>query len=199
MGYGTYGTYETYGTGRAGYIIMRIIAGTAKGRRLFAPDNRDIRPTSDRVRENLFNILMPRIESARFLDLFCGSGATGIEALSRGAQHFTFIDHDNAALQLTRRNLELCRLSVDGHLVRASIPQGLSRQPHPFDILFADPPYAFVDYEGLLHRLIELDFAGPDSLVILETSSKTRLPEKVASLCQSQSRRYGDTALTFFS
>ena len=178
---------------------MRIIAGTAKGRRLFAPDNRDIRPTSDRVRENLFNILMPRIEGARFLDLFCGSGATGIEALSRGARHCTFIDHDNAALQLTRRNLELCRLSVDGCLLRASIPQGLSRQPQPFDILFADPPYAFVDYKPLLLSLIEHGYTGPDSMVILETSSKTPLPEKVAALCQSQSRRYGDTALTFFS
>ena len=109
------------------------------------------------------------------------------------------MDHDNAALQLTRRNLELCRLSVDGHLVRTSIPQGLSQQPHPYDILFADPPYAFVAYEALLQRLIELDYAGPDSVVILETSSKTPLPEKVGSLCQSQSRRYGDTTLTFFS
>ena len=178
---------------------MRIIAGSAKGRKLYTPENRSIRPTSDRVRENLFNILMPRVAEARFLDLFCGSGANGIEALSRGACHCTFIDNDDVALRITRRNLELCKLSVDGVLIRASIPEQLQRQPQPFDLIFADPPYAFDDHEKLLQLLLEREYIAPNGLVILETSSKTSLPEAVDKLHQQQRRSYGDTALTFFS
>ena len=178
---------------------MRIISGVAKGRRLHRPANWAIRPTSDRVRENLFNILMPRIAEARFLDLFCGSGAVGIEALSRGASHCTFIDNDDSALNLTRRNLELCQLAVDGLLFRSSIPEQLRLQPRPFDIIFADPPYAFTSYEKLLQVLVELCYLAPDGLVILETSRKAALPEAVGQLDQQQQRLYGDAVLTFFT
>ncbi len=178
---------------------MRIIAGTARGRRLQAPSNRAIRPTGDRTRENLFNILMPRIAGARFLDLFCGSGANGIEALSRGAAHATFIDNDNAALRITRHNLELCRLSVDSSIIKASIPAQLERQPQPFDIVFADPPYTYGDYTALLTTLSALDFLAADCLVVVETSHKTSLPAAAGPLRQQRQRRYGDTALTFFA
>ncbi len=177
---------------------MRIIAGTAKGRRLYAPANRDIRPTSDRVRENLFNILMPRIADTRFLDLFCGSGANGIEALSRGACHCTFVDNNTAALNLTRRNLELCKLSVDALLLHAVIPGGLPPQPNPFDIIFADPPYAFKEYSLLLQRLSENGYISTDSVMILETSTKAEIPEECICFRLQQQRRYGDTMLSFF-
>ncbi len=178
---------------------MRIIAGLAKGRRLFAPKSLDIRPTGDRTRENLFNILMPRICGARFLDLFCGSGANGIEALSRGADHATFIDKDAAALRITRRNLELCRLSVDSVIVKASIPEQLERQPQPFDIIFADPPYAYQGYELLLTTLLDKGFLDENGVAIMETSHKTVLPDSVGALRQQQCRRYGDTALAFYA
>ncbi len=177
---------------------MRIIAGAAKGRRLYTPENRDIRPTSDRVRENLFNILVPRITNARFLDLFCGSGANGIEALSRGACHCTFVDNNTAALNLTRRNLELCKLSSAALILHATVPDGLPPQPNPFDIIFADPPYAFKEYSLLLQRLSENGYISDESMVILETSTKAEIPDECISFRLQQQRRYGDTMLSFF-
>lgn len=178
---------------------MRIIAGSAKGRRLLAPGNRAIRPTGDRMRESLFSILMPRIAGARFLDLFCGSGANGIEALSRGAAHATFIDDNAEALRITRHNLEVCRLAVDSQVIKASIPAQMERQPRPFDIIFADPPYAWQHYDALLTAVIEKGFFEPGGLIILETARDANLPEKVGILCQQQRRRYGESALIFFA
>ena len=178
---------------------MRIIAGTAKGHRLLAPSNRAIRPTGDRTREGLFSMLMPRIIGARFLDLFCGSGANGLEALSRGAAHATFIDNAAEAIDITRLNLERCRLSADGCVLKATIPTQLGPQPRPFDILFADPPYAWNDYALLLQTLQANGFVAADGVVILETGYNAVLPEEVGLLCQKKRRRYGDTGLTFFA
>lgn len=178
---------------------MRIIAGSAKGRRLLSSATLDIRPTSDRVRENLFNILMPRIAGARFLDLFCGTGANGIEALSRGAAHATFIDNSTTALRLTRDNLERCRLGGAASVERLSLPEQLQPCPHPFDIIMADPPYAYEGYETLLATLVTKGFLASDGVVVVETGHKTTLPDSVHELCCTQQRRYGDTALTFYS
>lgn len=178
---------------------MRIIAGTARGHRLIAPEDRSIRPTTDRVRENLFNILVFQIEGRRFLDLFCGVGANGIEALSRGAAHATFIDAEEKALRLTRNNLLHCRVAERSMCLRLRLPEQLSRAALPYDIVFADPPYGYDQYPELLLALQKQAWLAPDALVILETVHNRELPETVDALRQTRRKRYGDTALVFYT
>ncbi len=178
---------------------MRIIAGTLKGRRLFTPKDRTIRPTSDRVRENLFNILGNRVQNAQFLDLFCGVGACGIEALSRGADHVTFVDESREALQLVRRNLAVCDVAIQGMVIQTSLPDGLCRPMPPFHLVFADPPYTYPAYESLLAALVNHNLLLPDARVILETSRFCELPEHVSTLRKVDYRIYGDTALSIFT
>src|ERR671918_2211454 len=121
---------------------MRIIAGALKGRRLEAPDWPGVRPTSDKLRETLFNVLAPRIRGARVLDGFAGSGAVGIEALSRGAAHVTFVDQDPRAVRLIEENLARCKVSDRYVIIRARFDQAATRlAAATFDLVFLDPPY----------------------------------------------------------
>lgn len=178
---------------------MRIIAGTAKGRRLTVPDDYAIRPSADRVRENLFNILAFRIQGARFLDLFCGTGAVGIEALSRGAAHATFIDFKETALRLTRRNLLHCRLGQFAMCLCLNLPEQLPQPALPYDIVFADPPYAFDQHEELLQAVQHKQCLAPEGMVIIETAHKCTMPDRVDALTQSRRKRYGEISLTFYA
>src|SRR6185436_801918 len=130
---------------------MRIIAGKYRGRRLKSPPSLGTRPTSDRLRETLFNILAPRIEGARFLDLCAGSGAVGIEALSRGASHVTFADRSRKMYALIETNLKLLDVSDDavevvGREALDLLRRTIKDEAGPFDLIFFDPPYA-MDYE----------------------------------------------------
>src|ERR1051326_6055813 len=126
---------------------MRIIAGAYKGRNLKSPPSLDVRPTSDRLRETLFNVLAPRIEDTRFLDLCAGSGAVGIEALSRGASHVTFVDRSRKMCGLIESNLDLCGVPEDETEVVCSeaaeyLRRAAARGEQRWDIAFFDPPYA---------------------------------------------------------
>ncbi|HKY44887.1 MAG TPA: 16S rRNA (guanine(966)-N(2))-methyltransferase RsmD, partial [Pyrinomonadaceae bacterium] len=122
---------------------MRIIAGAYKGRNLKSPPSMNVRPTSDRLRETLFNVIAPRIEDTRFLDLCAGSGAVGIEALSRGASHATFVDRSRRSCTLIEANLELCRVTEDQQAIYCSEAYEFLRQTKlaPWDIVYFDPPY----------------------------------------------------------
>lgn len=177
---------------------MRIIAGSLKGRKLFTPKDRSIRPTSDRVRENLFNILNARVPNARFLDVFCGVGACGIEALSRGAAYAAFVDESREALRLVRQNVEKFGISAQTTLIPAHLPEGLPRLLPPFHIIFADPPYAYNDYKSLFDAIMDRSLLLPGGLLIIETSRTRTLPMELSGLNQIDRRMYGDTALTFF-
>lgn len=178
---------------------MRIIGGTAKGRRLFSPPDRQTRPTSGRVRESLFNILGERVEGARFLDLFCGAGAVGIEALSRGAIHATFVDQQTETLSLARRNLQHCQLHRQADLQRLTLPNQLNRLAVPYHIVFADPPYTLSCQEELLASLAEAKLLCPDAVVIVESARKVTLPDEVDTLTKTDMRRYGDSVLHFYT
>src|SRR6266446_9124215 len=145
---------------------MRIIAGKYRGRTLKSPPSPETRPTSDRLRETLFNILAPRIKDARFLDLCAGSGAVGIEALSRGAAHATFVDQSRKMCALIEASLG--EIGVDENDVKVVngeavefLRRGVKKEGSPFDIIFFDPPYES-DYEVVLERL------GEDNSVLLE-------------------------------
>ncbi len=167
---------------------MRVIAGSSRGRRLPARLPGGVRPTADRVREAIFDVLgsMGGVEGASVLDLFCGSGALGLEALSRGAATVTFVDHDAAALAAVRTNLTATGLaSPAASLVRAELPGWLGRGPRA-DLAFCDPPYAFGDWSTLLSSL-DADVA------VLESGDPIELP---GGWMVARSRRYGGTLVT---
>ena len=181
---------------------MRVIAGSLKGRRLLAPTWDGLRPTSDRLRETLFNVLAARVGGARVLDGFAGTGAVGIEALSRGAAHVTFIEKDPSAGRVLQANLHRCRRvgSPEVHVSATRVESYLrrGRRPHPFDIVLADPPYAeTVDMIHLL-ALAPAETFAPRALLILEHAKKMVIPPTMSVFHLVRRYEYGDTALSLF-
>lgn len=178
---------------------MRIIAGSARGLRLDAPKGPDVRPTTDRVREALFSILGPAIQDARFLDLFAGTGANGIEALSRGAALAVFVDTERRAIDAITANLEKSGFSLQARLLRATLPGGLDRVQGAFDVVFADPPYKFTAYERLLEEIGQWRLLAEGGRVVLEHSARMPLPATQGGLTRLQERHYGETALSIYA
>lgn len=181
---------------------MRVIAGSQKGRRLLSPEGTSLRPTSDRVKEALFSILNARISGARFLDLYAGTGAIGIEALSRGAQHATFVESHADSLRLLRENLARCGLTAqaDIHPCTASAYLQRGQPQEAYDLVFADPPYQeTADSLAMLSALSVSAIIAPTSTVILEHGSKSTLSPEIGRLSLVRQYRYGDTTLSLFS
>ena len=181
---------------------MRIIAGKAKGVRLSAPKGFEVRPTLDWVREALFSIIGPRIEGAAFLDLFAGTGANGIEALSRGARLCVFVDNDRRALAAVERNLEAAHLEDLAEIHRLTLPeglQGLSPPEQGYDFIFADPPYAIDSYESLLSGIADGSLLAPEGMVIIEHAARIVIKGDNTGLEEFRLAKYGDTALSFFT
>lgn len=180
---------------------MRVISGTARGVRLTAPKGLDVRPTLDRVREALFSILGGRVTGARFLDLFAGTGANGIEALSRGAECAVFVENNPLSLRAVEQNLNAAKCAAHARVVRATLPGGLSAAKGygPFDLVFADPPYRFVDHDSLFSALTGSGLLAQNALIVIEHAAKNELPEAFGNLRQEQTRAYGDTALSFYA
>lgn len=173
---------------------MRVIAGQFKGRRLQAPDWDGLRPTSDKLRETLFNILAPRIRGARFLDGFAGTGAVGIEALSRGARHVTFIDHDRRATSLIEQNLSLCGVRDQWKVLLGDVATVLRTLPAAtFDIIVLDPPYSAAIADTLDVAAARL---AAGAVLVLERASR-RAPDIPASLIEMRHVKSGDSTLTF--
>ncbi len=179
---------------------VRVIAGTAKGRRLRLVPGTTTRPVMDRVKESLFNILRPNLPGANFLDLFAGTGSVGIEALSQGAAHATFVDLERAAIQTIRTNLELTGLRESATVVQADAFQYLRRTPpEGFDVVYLAPP----QYQGLWSRAVQAVDASqgvlnPDALVIAQLDPKEYEPIALAHLQLADQRRYGSTLLCFY-
>lgn len=178
---------------------MRIIAGTMRGMKLEAPAGDRVRPTLDRVRESLFNILAPDLEGATFLDLYAGSGANGIEALSRGAVRAVFIDNHPQSAKCIRKNLATTRCEDRGTCMSYRLPEDLRRIPGTFSLIFADPPFDYGDYTGLIEAIANANVLAPGGKLIVEHGFKSDLPEVAGHLTRAQERRYGKTELTFYS
>ena len=180
---------------------MRVIAGSHRGRRLSGPQGIALRPTSDKVREALFSILGTQVSGCRFLDLYAGTGAVGIEALSRGASTVTFVESDQNAVQLLRRNLQACQL-----LDRAQVRVGqtaafLEREDWwrgPYDILFADPPYAALEELEILIHAWRPGLLSEHATVIIEQDSRGKLPASIDHATLVRRYVYGDTALCLY-
>jgi 16S rRNA (guanine(966)-N(2))-methyltransferase RsmD len=184
---------------------MRVIAGTYRSRLLQAPRGTATRPTSDRLRETLFNVLQPRIENSRFVDLYAGTGAVGIEALSRGAEHVWFAENAEPALTSLRQNLSALKIShgftLEDRGVGAML-QRLGKLPQPVDLVFLDPPYEAEDeYEGTLNFFGSVrgrTVLAPRGLLIAEHSSKGKLAARYGALEHTRLVKQGDAALSFF-
>jgi 16S rRNA (guanine(966)-N(2))-methyltransferase RsmD len=175
---------------------VRIIAGTRKGHTIHAPKGLDTRPTSDRVRENVFNIIAPWVEGARVLDLYAGSGAMGLEALSRGAEAAVFVESDAEAVRAIERNLDKLRLT-GARVVRFDAVTGLAQEAgagRKYDLVLADPPYTMTDYDSLSRYLPGV--LAEDGLLVFETAG--RIEPELPGLAVRTSRKYGSTRVTVF-
>jgi 16S rRNA (guanine(966)-N(2))-methyltransferase RsmD len=190
---------------------MRIIAGTLRSRSLQAPPGLATRPTSDRLRETLFNVLAPRMRGAAFLDLYAGSGAVGMEALSRGAASVTFVERAPAALSVLRANLAKLGLTSGFRIESVSVGACLRKMQKPdrkpgqtaaFELVFLDPPYdAAQEYEATLNLLgaPPTGLLAPSALVIAEHRRKDRLEERYGSLERTRLLEQGDASLSFYA
>jgi 16S rRNA (guanine(966)-N(2))-methyltransferase RsmD len=181
---------------------MRVIAGTHRGRRLYGPRTLALRPTSDRVREALFSIIGNRLTNSRFLDLYAGTGAVGIEAVSRGAEHVTFVESNRDALKLLQQNLELCHIGDEVAVLSQTVQQFLNRHDQwngPYDIVFADPPYVeALEFPLLFAEPKTDDLFALDSWLVIEHAAKTALPMLLGDIRFLRRYRYGDTALSLY-
>lgn len=192
---------------------MRIIAGTYRGRKLQSLHGLALRPTSDKLRETLFNILGARVQASVFVDLFAGTGAVGIEALSRGARLVVFIEKHPRAVAVIRQNLKLLGIptasfkTLDKELAGALVLAAdalyglklLAQRSLKADFVFADPPYAEVKTcKATLRYLDESDLLNPEALAIVEHSKRNPLPERLSRLCRTRTLVQGDAALSLY-
>jgi 16S rRNA (guanine966-N2)-methyltransferase len=176
---------------------LRVIAGSLKGRRLDTPDWDGLRPTSDRLRETLFNVLAGQIGEARLLDGYAGTGAVGIEALSRGAAHVTFVESDPRAVRLIERNLQHCGVSDRYVIIRARFADAARRSAAgSFDLIFLDPPYGPDVIVSTVDAAAPL--VAPGGLLILEHARRDAAPARIASLAKSRDIMSGDSAMSMY-
>jgi 16S rRNA (guanine966-N2)-methyltransferase len=185
---------------------MRVIAGRYRSRQLKSLNTPNLRPTSDRLRETLFNVLAPKISGAHFLDLFAGTGAVGIEALSRGAQDVLFVENHAAAAKLIQQNLHSLQitagatvLALDALRALEKIQQRQKARAFAYDFIFLDPPYAAADeYQRVMNFLSQAPFVNQNTIVIAEHTRKFELPEEFAPLERVRFLKQGDAVLSFY-
>ena len=184
---------------------MRIVAGRHRGRNIIAPDGVDIRPTSDRVRESLFNVLEHRdwgkggvsiLSGARVLDAFCGTGACGLEALSRGAGQATFMDNNNTAIDLCRRNIAALEEHERSNVLRNNCLQPV-RSPQPYDLIFLDPPYKANIAAAAMQSLSVNGWMAEGAICAVESSSDEQI-NPAADTTLLEDRKYGTTRVRIF-
>ncbi len=175
---------------------MRVITGSARGRKLKTPENYDIRPTTDNVKESVFNIIQFDIEGRRVLDLFAGTGQMGIECLSRGAAEAVFVDKSRDAVKIIRDNLNTCRL-------KATVVQddalSFLRSCGKFDIIFIDPPYDMPIYEPVLELINLVDILSEGGIIICEARREKQLPEMTAPYFKRKEYNYGRVKVCIYS
>ena len=180
---------------------MRVIAGSRRGRRLSGPEGNILRPTSDKVRGALFSIIGPQVSGSRFLDLYAGTGAVGIEALSRGASAVTFVESDPNVVALLRKNLRTCQLLDQAQVWIERTATFLDHKDWwggPYDVLFADPPYAALDELDVMIHAWRPGLLSSHASVIIEQDAHTELPASIGHAALVRRYQYGDTALYLY-
>lgn len=176
---------------KCGETDLRVISGSARGKKLISMEGLDVRPTLDRVKESVFNMIAFDISDASVLDLFCGSGALGIEALSRGAKRAVFVDKNATALSVTKQNLTATRLADNAKLVQSDSIVYLQNTNDVFDIILIDPPYQAQLYERVLQEILERKLLAPNGIIVVESaeSDPPEIPVKLFS--EVREKKYG--------
>lgn len=175
---------------------MRVISGNARGRKLKTPENYDIRPTTDNVKESIFNIIQFDIEGRRVLDLFAGTGQLGIECLSRGAESVVFIDQSREAVKIIKENLKACKLSAT---VLQQDAISYLKGCGSFDIIFIDPPYDSQLYENTLEIVNLVDILSDGGIIVCESRRDRSLPEMKAPYVKHKEYYYGKVKITLYT
>ena len=184
---------------------MRITGGIIRGRRLGKVKGLPIRPTSDTVRESIFDILGQTLTNLRILDLFSGTGSLGIESLSRGAKNAVFVDNSYRAVAIIKNNLTICGYNEVSTIIRAKLPNGLSHIQDlgegQFDVIFIDPPYGKGYIQPTIHTLMDIKLLAKDGRIVVESSRYTNdsLPMNLYSLQLQLTKSYGSTVIDFYS
>ena len=178
---------------------MRVIAGTAKGRKLKVPTGATFRPSAERVRAALFSMLEAAgVKMDRVLDLYAGTGAIGIEALSRGADWADFVERDKAMARAISENLTNTRLEERGQVHVMDAGKALDRLSGPYDVIFMDPPYADESVDRVVDQIDEKGLCGVDGMVIVEHAKRRPIKERYGRFVLEKEKTYGDTMLSIF-
>lgn len=181
---------------------MRVISGKRKGKKLCGPKSNNIRPTEDRIKESMFNIISPIIEKATVLDLFAGTGSIGIEFLSRGAEKAIFVDNSIGSIQLINKNLNLTGFEADATVIKMDGLKALnifSDKGLKFDYIFMDPPYDNIElYNKALEKISSLNILKNNGILIAEHNVSLLLREKYGDLMITDIRKYGNKLMTYF-
>ena len=177
---------------------MRVIAGKARSIPLKTVEGLDTRPTTDRIKETLFNMLQNELADCLFVDLFSGSGGIGIEALSRGAKNVVFVDAGEPACCLIRENLKRTKLESQAKVVRSDYLAYLERAKAQFDIILLDPPYAETFLENSLNKITEIDILRTGGIIVTERPLGKELPWEFSGYERSKDYKYGNTLLTIY-
>lgn len=180
---------------------LRVIAGSAKKTNLKSPKGLDTRPTADRVKEAVFNILAPKVPGCFFLDLFAGTGSVAIEALSRGAGHAVLVENNRSAVNVIKENLTRTKLSDNAELLSTDVFNAiktLALLNKGFDIIYLDPPYREGFYQRVLLEIADNNLLNSGGIVVAESSRQIQPPEQVANLSITRRQRYGDTVINFY-
>lgn len=182
-------------------MTLRVISGKARGLKLDSPKNQDVRPTTDRVKESLFNIINPYIRESNILDLFAGTGSLGIECLSRGAKNCVFVDKSKDSINIIKSNVKKARVENESTILNIDFKDAvkrLSSQNQKFDVIFMDPPYYENMFIKCLKSIDELNLLHEDGIIVVEHDTKDLFDESIGNLVKSRDKKYGNTTLTFY-
>lgn len=180
---------------------MRVISGKARGLKLNAPKNDDVRPTTDRVKESLFNMINPYIMDSNILDLFAGTGSLGIECLSRGANKCIFVDNSKESINIVKSNIKKARVESESIVLNLdfkSAINSLSLKNEKFDVIFMDPPYYKNMFSDALGSIDNNNLLKEDGIIVVEHDTKDKFPDDIGRLYKSRDKKYGNTTLTFY-
>lgn len=177
---------------------MRVIAGDFKGRKLEAPMDNKVRPTSDKVKEAMFSILMNDTYDKVFCDLFAGTGGLGIEALSRGARLCYFVDQSNDSIGLIRKNVATCKAEGYSKILQGDFVRALSRIREKVDVFIIDPPYGEGTEIRAMEKIAELDLLADEGKIVVEHQKRDELPEEIAGFTKVKEKKYGRVVLSIY-
>jgi len=181
---------------------MRIISGKARGTKLYTLEGENTRPTLDRVKESIFNIIQNKIENAKILDLFAGSGAIGLEFLSRGAEKAILCDQSKEAIKIIEKNIEKTHMNQQTQVYNMDFENCLEKiKNEKFDIIYLDPPYATEYIKKSLEKIIQLNITNEESLIIIETDDEQRILNEIENIDVKivDKRKYGRATIIFLS